>query len=284
MWEPLPSSNPNLTTHHLQQYDGSKWTTRMKVDVKKLPNGPPQFGYQEYISTPQLRLSVASPTAAVLTLTHVTPGNGTTATVATHTWNGVKWARHSDATFAYKDQWQGLQVGGGGGALPWLEGWHAPGRSPSRAGIALQAQQWTWQGLQRLPAAAMPRLPLRCPSHWEALPHGMPLSCPSHRRLSAPAASPCARWAHTTTRPAAACGAARCPSHCGACPGSQPFKPAGAHPMESSLPVPPCRLGISCSGASHPGWRVCQALLRFAFLDFPSIRPFSPWRSCLMLQ
>ena len=116
VWEQQHSKNPNKTAVHLQQYDGAKWTTKMKVNVQVLTDGPPQGEWQPKIATPYVQVSVASATRAVVMLTHLVPvpanGKPTTATVVTHTWDGKKWTQHTNSTFvrpAYAN-WQNVQV------------------------------------------------------------------------------------------------------------------------------------------------------------------------------
>ncbi len=117
MWEAQPSNNPNLTAIHLQQFNGVKWTTVMKVNRKRLPSVPGQV-YKSV--SPVLQASVASPTRAVVTLIHLLPPPSKSGTVVTHNWNGAKWVQQANATFTTPDQsfwWQQLQALNSGSAL-----------------------------------------------------------------------------------------------------------------------------------------------------------------------
>ncbi|KAI7836262.1 hypothetical protein COHA_009852 [Chlorella ohadii] len=115
VWEEQPSNNPNLTAVHLQQLNGAKWTTVMKVNMQRVPGAD---WWED--ASPQLGLSVASPTRALVTITHLVPATGKTATVVTHTWNGAKWAQQANATFTKPKGmawWQELQALNSGSAL-----------------------------------------------------------------------------------------------------------------------------------------------------------------------
>ena len=182
VWEQLPSNNPNKTVVHLQQYDGTKWTIKMRVNMQVLPDGPPQDGWQPTITTPLVQVSVASPTRAIVTLTHLLPGKGTTATVATHTWDGNNWTQHTNSTFvrpAYS-HWQDLQAS----PLWWtgscavravqyeLDQWGSvyTGGQPSRCGSVLRVQPRSPR-LTSLPCTPS----LHCPNTAQALNSGSAL-------------------------------------------------------------------------------------------------------------
>lgn len=101
VWEKQPWSltTPSVgSALHLQQFNGSRWTTVLRTTVRNRAFGPPQGSYQPFITSPQLRVSVASPTRAVATLLHLPPVNSTRATLVTHTWNGAKWSQQANAT------------------------------------------------------------------------------------------------------------------------------------------------------------------------------------------
>ncbi len=99
VWERQPSNNPNLTTAALQQFNGASWSTALKTVVRLVNNGPAQPWGQPTITSPQLYVSVASPTRAVAALLHMPPAGSTKATLETHTWNGAKWTQQANATF-----------------------------------------------------------------------------------------------------------------------------------------------------------------------------------------
>ncbi len=132
VWEVLPSNNPNKTTVALQQFNGAKWTTAMKVSRQSSLEGSDVLEEPMYIHSPEVRVSIASgsPTRAVAVLAHTLPYARKTGTLVSHTWNGAKWTPQANATFtkglhpqiATLDRVQKLQALSTGNALLTLYG------------------------------------------------------------------------------------------------------------------------------------------------------------------
>lgn len=79
VWERVTTAG--VTASHLQHFDGTKWTTKLKLTVP----------------SPSAKLSLASAMRAASLLITESATFGSL-TVITHTWNGASWPRHTNIT------------------------------------------------------------------------------------------------------------------------------------------------------------------------------------------